>query len=79
MIASSDNVIRAVWLDPFSPVEAADRAQLDASGISLETVSTLGDLALALRRCRLEQLLQHLRDFLRIGAIVKERRVHDPG
>ena len=50
MIASSDNVIRAVWLDPFCPVEAADRAQLDAAGISLETVSTLGDLTLALRR-----------------------------
>jgi two-component system response regulator FlrC len=53
VIASSDNVIRAVWLDPFSPVEAADRAQLDATGISLETVSTLGDLALALRRAHL--------------------------
>ncbi|MEY4362713.1 MAG: Nif-specific regulatory protein [Pseudomonadota bacterium] len=53
MIASSDNVIRAVWLDPFSPVEAADRAQMDAAGISLETVSTLGDLALALRRAHL--------------------------
>ena len=53
MIASSENVIRAVWLDPFSPVEAADRAQLDAAGISLETVSTLGDLTLALRRAHL--------------------------
>ena len=50
MIASSDNVIRAVWLDPFSPVEASDRAQLDAAGISLVTVTTLGDLTLALRR-----------------------------
>jgi two-component system response regulator FlrC len=37
-------------LDPFSPLDAADRAQLDAAGISLETVSTLGDLTLALRR-----------------------------
>ena len=53
MIASSENVIRAVWLDPFSPVDAADRAQLDAAGISLETVSTLGDLTLALRRAHL--------------------------
>jgi len=48
--ASSVNVIHAVWLDPFSPINAADRAQLDAAGISLETVSTLGDLTLALRR-----------------------------
>ena len=50
MNASSVNVIHAVWLDPFSPIDAADRAQLDAAGISLETVSTLGDLTLALRR-----------------------------
>jgi len=50
VIASSDNVIRAVWLDPFSPVEASDCAQLDAAGISLVPVSTLGDLSLALRR-----------------------------
>jgi two-component system response regulator FlrC len=48
--ASSVNVIHAVWLDPFSPIDAAERAQLDAAGISLETVSTLGDLTLALRR-----------------------------
>jgi two-component system, response regulator FlrC len=48
--ASPVNVIHAVWLDPFSPLDAADRAQLDAAGISLETVSTLGDLTLALRR-----------------------------
>ena len=50
MIASSVNVIHAVWLDPFSPIDAADRAQLDAAGISLEPVHTLGDLTLALRR-----------------------------
>ena len=50
MNASSVNVIHAVWLDPFSPIDAADRAQLDAAGISLETVSTLGDLTQALRR-----------------------------
>jgi two-component system response regulator FlrC len=50
VIASSVNVIHAVWLDPFSPLDAADRAQLSAAGISLETVSTLGDLTLALRR-----------------------------
>ena len=50
MNASSVNVIHAVWLDPFSPLDAADRAQLSTAGISLETVSTLGDLTLALRR-----------------------------
>lgn len=50
MIASSVNVIHAVWLDPFSPIDDADRAQLDAAGISLESVSTLGDLTQALRR-----------------------------
>ena len=53
MNASSVNVIHAVWLDPFSPIDAAERAQLDAAGISLETVSTLGDLTLALRRAHL--------------------------
>jgi two-component system response regulator FlrC len=53
VIASSENVIHAVWLDPFSPIDAAERAQLDAAGISLETVSTLGDLTLALRRAHM--------------------------
>jgi two-component system response regulator FlrC len=48
--ASSVNAIQAVWLDPFSPLADADRAQLDAAGISLQTVSTLGDLHVALRR-----------------------------
>jgi two-component system, response regulator FlrC len=51
--ASSVNVIHAVWLDPFSPINAEDRAQLDAAGVSVETVSTLGDLTLALRRSNL--------------------------
>jgi two-component system response regulator FlrC len=53
VIASSENVIHAVWLDPFSPIDTAERAQLDAAGISLETVSTLGDLTLALRRAHM--------------------------
>jgi len=53
VIASSVNVIHSVWLDPFSPIHAEDRAQLDAAGISVETVSTLGDLTLALRRMHL--------------------------
>ena len=50
MNASSVNAIQAVWLDPFSPLADTDRAQLDAAGISLQTVSTLGDLHVALRR-----------------------------
>ncbi len=50
MNASPVNVIHAVWLDPFSPIDMAERAQLSTAGISLETVSTLGDLTLALRR-----------------------------
>ena len=50
MNASPVNVIHAVWLDPFSPIDIAERAQLSTAGISLETVSTLGDLTLALRR-----------------------------
>ena len=50
MNASPVYVIHAVWLDPFSPIDMAERAQLSTAGISLETVSTLGDLTLALRR-----------------------------
>jgi two-component system, response regulator FlrC len=53
VIASSVNVIHAVWLDPFCPIDTTDRAQLNAAGISVETVSTLGDLAVALRRAHL--------------------------
>jgi two-component system, response regulator FlrC len=53
VIASSVNVIHAVWLDPFCPIDTTDRAQLNAAGISVETVSTLGDLAIALRRAHL--------------------------
>jgi two-component system response regulator FlrC len=50
VIASSVNAIHAVWLDPFSPLADAERAQLDAAGVSLECVSTLGEMNLALRR-----------------------------
>ena len=53
VIASPVNVIHAVWLDPFSPIDNADRAQLDAAGISVETVRTLGELTLALRRAHM--------------------------
>ena len=50
MKASTVNVIRAAWLDPFSPVDVADRAQLEAAGISLDTISLLSELTQALRR-----------------------------
>ena len=50
MIASSVNALHAVWLDPFSPLGEAERAQLDAAGVTLECVSTLGEMNLALRR-----------------------------
>jgi two-component system response regulator FlrC len=53
VIASSVNAIHAVWLDPFSPLADAERAQLDAAGVSLECVSTLGEMNLALRRAHL--------------------------
>ena len=53
VIASSVNAMHAVWLDPFSPLNDAERAQLDAAGITLECVSTLGDMNLALRRAHL--------------------------
>ena len=50
MIASSVNALHAVWLDPFSPLGEAERAQLDAAGVTLECVSTLGEMNVALRR-----------------------------
>jgi two-component system response regulator FlrC len=50
VIASSVNALHAVWLDPFSPLGEAERAQLDAAGVTLECVSTLGEMNVALRR-----------------------------
>ena len=50
MIASSVNALHAVWLDPFSPLGEAERAQLDAAGVTLECVATLGEMNVALRR-----------------------------
>ena len=50
MNTSTPNVLQAVWLDPFSPLDDEQRAQLGEAGLALHSISTLGDLTLALRR-----------------------------
>ena len=50
MNTSTQNVLQAVWLDPFSPLDDEQRAQLGEAGLALHAISTLGDLTLALRR-----------------------------
>ena len=50
MSASTVNAIHAVWLDPFSPLSDDERVHLEEAGITLEHVSTLGDMHIALRR-----------------------------
>ena len=50
MNTSTSNVLQAVWLDPFSPLDDEQRAQLGEAGLALHAISTLGDLTLALRR-----------------------------
>jgi two-component system response regulator FlrC len=47
---SSGKVIKAVWLDPFSPLVDADREKLLEANIQLQQVSTLGELNMALRQ-----------------------------
>ena len=47
---SSGIVIKAVWLDPFSPLVDADREKLLEANIQLQQVSTLGELNMALRQ-----------------------------
>ncbi len=49
-MASTVNVIRAIWLDPFSPLDESDKAQLRLAGIDAACVNTLGELNLALSR-----------------------------
>ena len=49
-MASTVNVIRAIWLDPFSPLAESDKAQLRLAGIDAASVNTLGELNLALSR-----------------------------
>ena len=50
MNTSTPNVLQAVWLDPFSPLDDEQRAQLGKAGLALQAIATLGDLTLALRR-----------------------------
>ena len=47
---SSGKVIKAVWLDPFSPLVDADREKLLEAHIQLQQVSTLGEMNMALRQ-----------------------------
>ncbi len=49
-MASTVNVLRAIWLDPFSPLEESDKAHLRLAGIDAACVNTLGELNLALSR-----------------------------
>jgi two-component system response regulator FlrC len=49
-MASTINVIRAIWLDPFCPLDESDKAQLRLAGIDAVCVNTLGELNLALSR-----------------------------
>ena len=49
-MASTVNVIRAIWLDPISPLDESDKTQLRLAGIDAACVNTLGELNLALSR-----------------------------
>ena len=49
-MASTVNVLRSIWLDPFSPLDESDKAQLRLAGIDAACVNTLGELNLALSR-----------------------------
>ena len=49
-MASTVNVLRAMWLDPFSPLDESDKSQLRLAGIDAACVNTLGELNLALSR-----------------------------
>ena len=47
---STGKLIKAVWLDPFSPLPDADRDKLAQAHIEPQQVSTVGELNLALRK-----------------------------
>ena len=47
---STGKLIKAVWLDPFSPLPDADREKLAQAHIEPQQVSTVGELNLALRK-----------------------------
>ena len=53
MNPTSVNLTHAVWLDPFKPLDATERSQLDLAGISVSMVNTLGELNAALRKAHL--------------------------
>jgi len=48
--SSSINHTHAVWLDPFKPIDATERAQLELADISVSMVNTLGELNAALKK-----------------------------
>ncbi len=50
MNSSSINHTHAVWLDPFKPIDATERAQLELADISVSMVNTLGELNAALKK-----------------------------
>ena len=50
MNPSSINHTHAVWLDPFKPIDATERAQLELADISVSMVNTLGELNAALKK-----------------------------
>jgi two-component system response regulator FlrC len=49
---STGKLIKAVWLDPFSPLVDADREKLSQAHIEPQQVSTVGELNLALRKAQ---------------------------
>ena len=50
MNPSSITHTHAVWLDPFKPIDATERAQLELADISVSMVNTLGELNAALKK-----------------------------
>jgi two-component system response regulator FlrC len=48
--SSSINPTHAVWLDPFKPIDASERTQLELADISVSMVNTLGELNAALKK-----------------------------
>ena len=45
---ASSNPTQALWLDPFRPLTAADRAQVAAAGLDVQALSTLDELQAAI-------------------------------
>jgi hypothetical protein len=53
VIDPKNSLTRAVWLDPFKPLGANERTSLEAAGIRLSMVNTLGEMNVALSRAHL--------------------------